>query len=272
MLAALSVVARRPLLALLCLATLAVNGAPLLPYLEGGALTRAAGTANLRLLELNMHGAGTSRHRFSQMMMSEHPDLVLLTEMPGYIDRIVRESPALPTYRVGDPPPWPWAVTLFSRWPVTRWGVDRGPDGTARVLSADICDTPEWRGCLRVVGLHAPRPFGDGARRQKEQFGLAAEATANAPDHRSVLAGDLNMTPWAPEFAELLARGNLRDSALLYFGLSATWLSRLPFVGLPIDHVLVSPKIGVLANKVGDDVGSDHLPVIVDLAIPAEPQ
>jgi len=268
---ALGIVARRPLLAVLCLATLAVNGAPLLPYIEGGAVTQMAGTSNLRLLALNMHGAATNRQAFSQLIAAQHPDLVMLTEMPGDMDRIVRETPALPAYRVGEPPPSPWAVTLFSRWPVTRWSVDRGADGTARVLSADICDTPLWRGCLRVVALHAPRPFGNRARRQKEQLEIAADAAASAPDRRSVVAGDLNTTPWAPEFSALRARGNLVDSALFHGGLSATWLSRLPFVGLLIDHVLVSPEIGVLANKVGDDVGSDHLPVIVDLAVPPEP-
>lgn len=267
----LAIVARRPLVALLCLATLAVNGAPLMPYITGGAVTKAAGASNLRLLDLNMHGAGTSRQAFSELIAAEHPDLVVLTEMPGDIDRIVRESPALPTIRVGEPPPSPWAVTLFSRWPVTRWSIDHGADGTARVLTADICDTPAWRGCLRVVALHTPRPFGNRARRQEAELALAADAASGAPDHRTVLAGDLNMTPWAPEFSALLARGHLADSALFDGGLRATWLSRLPFVGLLIDHVLVSPGIVVLAYKVGDDVHSDHLPVIVDLAVPAEP-
>jgi endonuclease/exonuclease/phosphatase family metal-dependent hydrolase len=40
---------------------------------------------------------------------------------------------------------------------------------------------------------------------------------------------------------------------------------------LLIEHVLVSPSIAILANRLGPDVDSDHLPVIVDLAIPAEP-
>jgi endonuclease/exonuclease/phosphatase (EEP) superfamily protein YafD len=266
----LGIAARRPLPAVLCLVTLAVNGAPVLPYLENGAATRAAGPGNLRILELNMHGAGTDRQDFSRLVAAEHPDLVLLTEMPGDLDRVRRETPALPAYRVGDPPPSRRGVMLFSRWPVTRWSIDGGADGAARVLTAEICDTPEWRGCLRVVALHAPHPFGDGARQQREQLMLAADAAAGAPDHRSVLAGDFNMTPWAPEFPALLARGNLKDSALSG-EFSATWLSRLPFVGLLIDHVLVSPGIAVLAYKVGDDVHSDHLPVIVDLAIPAEP-
>ena len=80
-----------------------------------------------------------------------------------------------------------------------------------------------------------------------------------------------DLTPWAPEFSSLLARGNLRDTGP-YRGLLATWFSRLPFVGLLIDHVLVSPDIGILANRVGADLGSDHLPVIADLTVATEPQ
>ncbi|MGH9280107.1 MAG: hypothetical protein ACRD12_18660, partial [Acidimicrobiales bacterium] len=38
-----------------------------------------------------------------------------------------------------------------------------------------------------------------------------------------------------------------------------------------IDHVLVSPQIGVLDARVGVGRSSDHRPVIADLVIPASP-
>jgi endonuclease/exonuclease/phosphatase (EEP) superfamily protein YafD len=265
---AVSALGRRRRLVALAIVLLIANGAPLLPYLGGGA--RAATAGNLRILALNMHGAGTERLAFNQMMASEHPDVVVLTELPINLDHIVREAPDLPAFHVGEPQRSPWVIAVFSRWPVARWSVDRGTDGSARVLTADICDTPAWRGCLRLVALHAPRPFGDGARRQREQLQVAATAAAAAPDHRAILAGDLNLTPWAPEFGHLIEAGDLRDTGP-YRGLLATWLSRLPFVGLLIDHVLVSPSIGILANRLGPDVGSDHLPVIADLAVPTAP-
>lgn len=265
---ALGAIARRPAVCALSAALVAINGVPVLPYIAGGANAATAG--NLRMLELNMHGAGTNRQSFRQMVASQHPDLVMLTEMPGDLDRVAHEVPDLPPYRIGSMPTSPWAVGLFSRWPVTRWSVDRGADGTARVVSADICETAEWKGCLRLIALHAPRPFGDGARRQKEQLEIVASLAASARDHRVVVLGDLNLTPWAPEFSRLVAEGGLRDTGP-YRGLLATWLSRMPFVGLLIDQVLVSPSIGILANRLGPDVGSDHLPVIVDLAVPPEP-
>jgi len=66
----------------------------------------------------------------------------------------------------------------------------------------------------------------------------------------------------------LLARGGLVDTGLSR-GLTATWLSRLPFLGLMIDHVLVSPDITVIDNRLGAQIGSEHFPVTVDLAIPS---
>jgi endonuclease/exonuclease/phosphatase (EEP) superfamily protein YafD len=36
-----------------------------------------------------------------------------------------------------------------------------------------------------------------------------------------------------------------------------------------IDHVLVNPKVAVLDSRLGPDIGSDHLPVIADLAFQA---
>src|SRR5512135_3028382 len=56
---ALGAIARRPAVCALSLALLAINGVPVLPYIAGGANAATAG--NLRMLELNMHGAGTNR-------------------------------------------------------------------------------------------------------------------------------------------------------------------------------------------------------------------
>lgn len=94
-----------------------------------------------------------------------------------------------------------------------------------------------------------------------------------------VIVGDLNTSPWSVEFHQLIERTGLRDSQL-GFGLQPSWPMILPAIGLrstptfitdliaiPIDHVLVSDRIVVLSRKTGPFVGSDHLPVSVELGL-----
>ena len=81
---------------------------------------------------------------------------------------------------------------------------------------------------------------------------------------RTIVAGDLNCTPWSPNFVDLLKSSNLINSGLGH-GLAISW-TPIPItaLGLPIDHVLVGDGIQVADRKVGPHVGSDHRPVIVD--------
>ena len=112
--------------------------------------------------------------------------------------------------------------------PARLWLPWRSPDGIGSVLSADLCASERWQGCLRLIALHAAPPFGDGVEIQAQQLEIAAQLAAQTHERRAVLAGDLDLTPWSPGFAELLTRGGLVDTRLSR-GLTATWLSRLPF-------------------------------------------
>ena len=82
-----------------------------------------------------------------------------------------------------------------------------------------------------------------------------------------VLIGDLNATMWSPYYKSMIQRSGLHNTRA-GFGILPTFGPFLPWVGVPIDHCLVSPDIQVLNTRTGKDVGSDHLPLITDLVIP----
>jgi endonuclease/exonuclease/phosphatase (EEP) superfamily protein YafD len=94
-----------------------------------------------------------------------------------------------------------------------------------------------------------------------------------------IIVGDLNTSPWSVEFHQLTRRTGLRDSQL-GFGIQPSWPMLMPAIGLrstptlitdllaiPIDHVLVSQRVAVLSRKTGPFVGSDHLPVVIELGM-----
>jgi endonuclease/exonuclease/phosphatase (EEP) superfamily protein YafD len=81
--------------------------------------------------------------------------------------------------------------------------------------------------------------------------------------------GDLNCTPFARSFAALCETAGVRDSAR-GFSLTNTWHIKSTFLGLPLDHILVSPDILVAERIVGPAVGSDHRWVMARL-VPVPP-
>lgn len=81
-----------------------------------------------------------------------------------------------------------------------------------------------------------------------------------------VLLGDFNVTKWAPSFKKLVRNADLVDSAQ-YTYWQPTWPTFFLPAAITIDHVLVSRSLRVLRRQAGRHIGSDHFPVVVDLAL-----
>jgi endonuclease/exonuclease/phosphatase (EEP) superfamily protein YafD len=257
---------RQPRWMLAALAVATVNALPLLPYLTPMAgEARASEGRPFRVLTLNLYHRHADMAAVARLIRAEQPDAVLLTELiPGHLKALGALADLLP-YRVHAAAAGSGNLMLLSRWTVSQPAV-HGPDPTYRpILEARLCAPENGEDCVTLIGLHAPLPFFDGAELRAVILDRAAER-AKAAGGRVVLLGDLNCTPWSPAFHDLLAVGGLSDAAKGK-SLAATWQSRVPIVGLPIDHVLVGRAVGVQDRRVGPDVGSDHLPVIADLSL-----
>jgi endonuclease/exonuclease/phosphatase (EEP) superfamily protein YafD len=80
-----------------------------------------------------------------------------------------------------------------------------------------------------------------------------------------IVMGDLNTSQWSYYFQKLLKETQLRDTQLGH-GVQLSWPAYSQWIKIPIDHVLVSGDWQVEDRRLGLNVGSDHLPVIVDLS------
>lgn len=83
-----------------------------------------------------------------------------------------------------------------------------------------------------------------------------------------LLAGDLNATPHARWYHELLSldlRGAHEDRGRAWV---TTWPNGLmPYPPIRLDHFLVSPELEILDVREGQGRGSDHRPIIADFAL-----
>ncbi len=121
---------------------------------------------------------------------------------------------------------------------------------------------------FRVLGVH-PIPLMNSAALGRRNNQLLAVAKLAAKSKVPVvMMGDFNLTPWSPYFGDLLEAGNLEDSRRAGGGgLQTTWPTDHWYLRIPIDHALVSAGIVVLSREVGPNLGSDHFPVVLKIAL-----
>ncbi len=85
-----------------------------------------------------------------------------------------------------------------------------------------------------------------------------------------IVIGDLNVTMWSPFYRSMIQTSGLYN-ARQGFGILPTQSAIAPQLSVfsaPIDHCLISPEILVQDFQLGNNIGSDHLPIIADLLIP----
>lgn len=215
-----------------------------------------AGTAR-RILLLNVHTESTGYAEVRALIADTHPDVVALVEVS---DRWLAElAPALAAYpgRIEAPRADNFGIALYARAPVT---------GTVEELGGGVPSIVAATEGFDVIVTHPLPPMSARALAlQREQFAVIA-ARAVLSDKMIVL-GDLNATPWSRAFHRLLAGAGLCDTRA-GFGLQASYPAWSAVPRIPIDHVLVSCGFGVADRSIERDVGSDHLPVVVDLVLP----
>lgn len=98
---------------------------------------------------------------------------------------------------------------------------------------------------------------------------LAADIARRAGGRPLIVAGDLNAPETSPVIRTLLEPG-LRDafsSAGFGYGYTHGHSLKIGISFLRIDHILVSPGIGVVDAMAGGRDGSEHRPVIADLLL-----
>ncbi len=97
------------------------------------------------------------------------------------------------------------------------------------------------------------------------QFGWYSDwVTARSGD--VIVVGDFNATPWSSPFRRLIADTGLHNSQRGY-GLELTYPTRsIVPAQVSIDHLLHSDGFTVVNRELGPSMGSDHVPLIVDLA------
>jgi endonuclease/exonuclease/phosphatase (EEP) superfamily protein YafD len=192
-----------------------------------------------------------------------NPDILVLEEVHEALLVELADIRELYPYREECPRDDCFGIALWSRLPLEGAAITNL--GTAGLPSVHAVARIEGKSVF-VFGTHPLPPGGDEYWRHRNAQLDAIPGFLKRTDLPVIVLGDLNATPWCPYFVRLLRDSGLKDTQR-GFGVQPTWPSRCPFLQIPLDHCLVSADFAVSNRKVGPYTGSDHYPLIVDLAL-----
>lgn len=253
---------KRKKMAIVCVAFAAANTVSVLPMYFGLRPHVHERQDALRVMLLNVNTRQGNPERVKQAILELQPDLLVLEEISArWVDDLDWLGETHPHSAI-EPREDNFGIGLFSRYPIIARETVYVGDALVPTLVARV-ESPLGR--LGIVATH-PLPPGGAAYSDGRNDQLRRLPEHIPDDGPVLLVGDLNVTPWNHYFKKLLKDTELQDSAV-GFGVQPTWPAGILPLLIPIDHVLHSRDIAVLDRRVGPDVGSDHLPLIVDFAV-----
>ncbi len=242
------------------------NSFPMLPYAVPQVAHAHAEEARIRILTANVRYRNNDYARALDLIEIENPDIIGLQEVTSaWIDGLAPLHERYP-YRVAWPEEGAYGLALFSRIPIEELGTSPYREAnqlTAISVTAEFLEKPV---ILTLAHLVAPTTPVRAAIRNR-QIGKIAGMVRADQELSNILIGDLNMTPWSPHYSVLQQAG--LDNAALGRGYVATWPAVAGSFGIPIDHILLPHGFHVQQLRTGASFGSDHLPLVADVAIRA---
>jgi len=217
----------------------------------------------LNVLHANVLSTNTDHEALFELVRAEKPDVVVLQEVSSQwlmaLDTLRQDFP----YSYAEARDGNFGIALFSRVPLISIShVDSPPTGYPTLVATLDLGSES----LRLISTHPTIPLGQQLYTDRNEQLESIRTLLTGHTGPLVLVGDLNTGMWDSNYRSLENETGLRN-ARTGFGVIPTWPTFMPFAMIPIDHVLVSDDVGVVEMRSGPRIGSDHLPLIVTLAL-----
>jgi endonuclease/exonuclease/phosphatase (EEP) superfamily protein YafD len=252
------------MLAALCCAS--ISGASILPWYlpKAGVDSNLQSRPRLRVLFSNALFENRRHDLLIHLIRAENPDLIFIQEITPSLAEALKEIRDAYPHGVIKPDEYAAGIAALSRLPLVKAedagiGEYLGPSLDIRLQVGDRL--------LHILTTHTPPPRNALRLKQRnENLNALAERIRTLPEPKMVV-GDLNVTMWSPYYQSFIEASGLVN-AREGFGLLRSWPADSWLLRIPIDHCLLSRGLRIVDIRTGPNIGSDHLPLIVDLALP----
>lgn len=219
----------------------------------------------MRVMFVNVLRKNQDKTRAMQGILAADAEIVVAVEVDHLWGDAMKEalSTKWPHFKVADRSD-NFGIAIFSKMPLESVDVFESPGNYVPSLRAVF--TPGSKKCV-IYGTHPFPPLSVFTHEGWQVHMADLARRIEAESDPTIVVGDFNSTNWSANYRWFVARTGLVDTQQ-GIGPQASWPTELPYLGIPIDHVLTSKSIGTARRRIGSYNGSDHRPVIADLLVP----
>lgn len=218
---------------------------------------------NLSIVDINFNSRNTNFKLLELLLKQNDADIVCWQEFSPSAEIWAKSNMQDYAYSKQIPRHDNFGIAFFSKLPVTKFEVKQFSDVEIETLIATVQTNS---GPLQILCTHTYPPITGAALNTRDLQLENIGAFIRKSEIPTILCGDLNATSWSYSFKNLIKGTGLRDSRQ-GLGVQPSWPNGLGLMMIPIDHVLVDPRISVLSRHIGPDVKSDHFPVLLKLSM-----
>jgi endonuclease/exonuclease/phosphatase (EEP) superfamily protein YafD len=253
---------RKTLLMISCLC-LIINLIEIVPfYIPYSFDASSAEGQKLRVFLSNVEKRKDNYASVIALVREEKPDIAVFLEVGESGAKKLQTLKDILPYSNGNQDTDYDGATIYSNISLENKSV-KSLGGGRKVITGDIAVQGKT---ISILAPHPSMAIGqEYFEERNRQLAAIGDYTAELKNPAIVL-GDLNVTMWSPYYKQLVRKGKL-ENARRGFGILPTWPTFHPMLYIPIDHCLISRNIKVVNFRRGREMGSDHLPIIVDLVI-----
>ena len=232
-------------------------------------------SSTVKLLQANLRFDNQTPEKFLALIAKEKPDIITVQEASAKWRDFFQNNNLTIIGCVADNDRAGATGAILSDRFLSRYGFTNSPvvtcyDATTThgyIAKIELLSDKPNRPPLDIISVHLawPWPFGQNLQLDELENG----AFRNDLKHKfsqTIVAGDFNSVTWSNTVSRMERLTGTRHIS----GIGPTWLSYSfpvslrPYLGLPIDQILLSEDIKPISVKRLSFFGSDHLPVLAE--------
>lgn len=241
---------------------LALNLWAVWPALASRATTAPPDAPRVRVLGMNVLTKNSNGAQALEVIRAAGADVVVLQEIsPKWMESLAPLRETHP-HVIAQPQEDNFGIALFSRLPLERAHVFWSRNGVTPCIRAEVLVAGRR---VLLLAAHPPPPVGAWrTARRNDQFGDLRDLV-RAHEGPALVVADFNAAPWNPNLRGLAREAGLRVPPAV---INPSWPSLAPrWLRIPIDLVLPTRHWQFAAYHTLPAFGSDHLPVLAELAL-----